>query len=111
MKATSIRAATLAAFALALAALAPASGPPQQQEQALSPLIDHHLRSGGSWFTPAERAVSSGSAVTRRESGTGPRPICRGGPSSAAAGGRSTIRRCRPCSARRRLGSRLGSRR
>jgi hypothetical protein len=58
MKAASIRAAALAAFALALAGPAPAGGPAQaQEEDALSTLIDRNLRSGGSWFTPEERAV------------------------------------------------------
>jgi hypothetical protein len=73
MKAQSLPAAALAAFALALAA--PAAAPVQAEggsgaqasaeahvrtrtrEDALSALIDRHLRSGGSWFTPAERAV------------------------------------------------------
>lgn len=57
MKATSIRAAALAALALTLAAPAPASGPSEPQEDSLSTLIDRNLRSGGSWFTAQERAV------------------------------------------------------
>jgi hypothetical protein len=55
MKAALVFAATVAA--LALAGPAPASGPPQPQEDELSTLIDRNLRAGGSWFTPAERAV------------------------------------------------------
>jgi hypothetical protein len=64
MEVRSIPAAALAAFALALAA--PAAAPVQAQDHAqasqaqedeLSGLIDRNLRSGGSWFTPAERAV------------------------------------------------------
>lgn len=57
MKAASIRAAALAALALALPGAAPAGGPAREQEEALSTLIDRNLRAGGSWFTPAERAV------------------------------------------------------
>lgn len=57
MKPAPIRAAALAALALALTGPAPASGPPQAQEEALSTLIDRNLRSGGSWFTSEERAV------------------------------------------------------
>jgi hypothetical protein len=56
MKAQSILAAALAALALAVAAPA-APAQTQNQESDLSALINHHLRSGGSWFTPAERAV------------------------------------------------------
>jgi hypothetical protein len=59
MKAQSIPAAALAALALTLAA--PAAAPVQAQAQAregeLSTLVDRNLRSGGSWFTPAEQAV------------------------------------------------------
>jgi hypothetical protein len=60
MKAALIPATLIAAFALASAAPAPASPEAPaaaQEEQSLSALIDRHLRSGGSWFTPAERAV------------------------------------------------------
>lgn len=58
MKPTSIRAATLAVLALALAGPAPASGPPEAPgKDELSTLIDRNLRAGGSWFTPAEQAV------------------------------------------------------
>ena len=62
MKSQSTPAAALAAFALAFAA--PAAAPlqarpaaSQSQEQDLSALINRELRAGGSWFTPAERAV------------------------------------------------------
>jgi hypothetical protein len=54
----------LPAFAVALAALpqtlaaaAPAPAAPVAGEKELSSLIARHLRSGGSWFTPAEREV------------------------------------------------------
>lgn len=57
MKAASIRAATLAAFALALAGPAPAGGPSRAEEEELSTLVDRNLRAGGSWFTAEERAV------------------------------------------------------
>jgi hypothetical protein len=45
-----------AAF-LALAVASPASAAPVAGEEALSALINRELRSGGSWFTPAEQAV------------------------------------------------------
>jgi len=59
MKAQSIPAAALAALALALAApaAAPVQARAEPQEEELSTLIDRNLRAGGSWFTPAERAV------------------------------------------------------
>lgn len=58
MKAAPIRAAALAVLALALAGPAPAGGPSRERgKDELSTLIDRNLRSGGSWFTPAERAV------------------------------------------------------
>ncbi|HYG48249.1 MAG TPA: hypothetical protein VD846_09955 [Allosphingosinicella sp.] len=63
MKARSIPAAALAAFALALAAPAAAparaggEAPASAREEALSTVIDRGLRSGGSWFTAEERAL------------------------------------------------------
>jgi hypothetical protein len=59
MEVRSIPAAALAVFALALAvpAAAPVQAQAQSKEDELSTLIDHRLRSGGSWFAPAERAV------------------------------------------------------
>lgn len=56
MKAALILGATLAALALAAAA-APAAAPPADGKDELSALIDRNLRSGGSWFTSAERAL------------------------------------------------------
>jgi hypothetical protein len=49
--------ATLAALSLAAA---PAPAPPiaaAQEKENLSALVNREIRSGGSWFTPAERAV------------------------------------------------------
>lgn len=55
MKASSTPIAALAALALAFAV--PAQPQTQSQEQDLSALINRELHAGGSWFTPAERAV------------------------------------------------------
>ena len=55
--ATLIPATILAAFASAVVAPAAPSAPAAQEEEALSALINRELRSGGSWFTPAEQAV------------------------------------------------------
>jgi hypothetical protein len=59
MKPKSIPAAALAALALALAAAAaaPVQARAEAEQDELSALIDRELRSGGSWFTPAERGV------------------------------------------------------
>jgi hypothetical protein len=57
MKALLVPAAALAALASAPAAPVAASPAAVQGEKELSALINRHLRSGGSWFTPAERAV------------------------------------------------------
>jgi len=61
MKAALIPAAFLAALAPAPAESAPASpaaaAAAGQGEEGLSALIDRELRSGGSWFTPAEQGV------------------------------------------------------
>ena len=55
MKAILICAAALAAAAAGAETRAPAAA--DREGEALSALIDRELRSGGSWFTPAERAV------------------------------------------------------
>ena len=56
MKAALIPATTLAALMLAAPA-SPSAAAPVTGEEELSALINRELRSGGSWFTPAERAV------------------------------------------------------
>lgn len=47
----------LCAAALALAAASAPAAPRVEGQDELSALIDRNLRSGGSWFTPSERAV------------------------------------------------------
>lgn len=56
MKAALVLGAMGAALAFAAAA-APAAAEPADGKDELSALIDRNLRSGGSWFTPAERAL------------------------------------------------------
>lgn len=57
MKAASICGALAASLALAAAHAPAAAAPRDEGRDALSTLIDRNLRAGGSWFTPAERAV------------------------------------------------------
>ena len=56
MKAFPASTAGFAAFALAFAAPSPAASPDRGEDE-VSRLVTGHLRSGGSWFTPAERAL------------------------------------------------------
>jgi hypothetical protein len=56
---TALAAAAILALSLILAApvSAPAASPPTEGSEELSTLINRNLRSGGSWFTPAEQRV------------------------------------------------------
>ncbi|HEU0098261.1 MAG TPA: hypothetical protein VFQ67_05730 [Allosphingosinicella sp.] len=57
MKTILICAAASAALAAAAGAVAGTHAEADREGEALSALINRELRSGGSWFTPAERAV------------------------------------------------------
>lgn len=114
MKMQAIPAAALATFALPSLHLPPlrcSPSPDPGPQDALSVLIDRSLRSRGSWFTPAERAVIGRKCGYAPGEWEGFEANLSRGTLPAATAAWPTMPRSALCSGRRRPGSRLGSRR